>query len=476
MAATASSLTTISALLKQRYLDASLIQNSMIDFGPLTAELIAEADTSCGGSTTPFPLIYSGGGGFSSSMAAAYATATPAASVNFLMTRATVFGQIVLGGEAMAASENPDGAFIADLALEVDTKRRRLHEYVSALVYGDGTGVMAQMLSFATGVITLTDGPQAARFQVNDVINLGGSGTHNAAGAGAASASGGVGNLPPVPLYVIGVNIPAGQITVSATQGGTPLPTIATAFTGTGDNVPATLSFIYFNGDANTLAAGTIPANTGGFGNAILSGLTSWIPILGVPSSGDSQFGVNRYGNSSLVGLIVDGTYNGLNLGTIRATLTNAVSQLRQVGSKPKKVMIHPIAFYKLSLELQSQGMYPGTKGQGPSGEGSFGFSTLMLPTDAGDLPVIADPQCLPALTNLTSYTPALGYSGSMTAFILDDNWEMIAKGDPVHLDETDGNYFLRIQGTDNYQIQEKGYLNLGTHRPNGSAMCFLPQ
>jgi len=248
-------------------------------------------------------------------------------------------------------------------------------------------------------------------------------------------------------------------------------------------------SFLAFNGDlslaASTLANGVFPGNSGGSGNAIASGLLAWIVPGGPVDTGSTSaktgsfFGVNRNGNSAQYGQVIDATSAGLNLGTIRAALTNAVAQLRQVSSRPKRCYMHPIAFYKLSLELQSQGMYPGNKGQGPAGDGSFGFSSLTLPTDAGDITVIADPQCIPVLNSTvaaaTTYEPSAGYSGAMTAFILDDNWELLSLGDVPKLDETDGNFFLRIQGTDNYQIQMKAYWNLATHRPNGSCAVLLP-
>jgi hypothetical protein len=520
MAASASSLTTISALLKQKYLSSSLIQNSMIDFGPLLAKMVTEGDTSFNGANCPVPLIYSGGGGFSSSMAAAFNTATPAASVNFLLTRAVSFGQIVLGGEALAASENPDGAFISDLALETETKRRRIKEYLAALVYGAGTGVVAQVAAFSTassgatqGVITLKDAPTAARFQVNDVINVtigaayaatssltqwatsGALTTATASGApdGGTGTAGAVAQV----AYVIAVNIPAGTIQVSATQGGSAatLVTTGTAETG-GAHVFAGStagldvgSFIGFNGDLSLAAQPPVlqaaPANSGGSGSAIASGILAWLPVGGPQDTGSTSaktgsfFGVNRNGNSPMYGQVIDATSAGLNLGTIRAALTNAVAQLRQVSSRPKRCYLHPIAFFKLSLELQSQGMYPGNRGEGPSGEGSFGFSSMVLPTDAGDITVIADPQCVPVLNDLcataSTYDATSGYSGAMTAFILDDNWELLSLGDVPKLDETDGNFFLRIQGTDNYQIQMKAYWNLATHRPNGSCAVLLP-
>lgn len=490
----ASNLQSLSNLLKQHYEDPSVIQDTQIDYGPCTAKLLDEANTAATGINTPFPVIVSGGGGVSSLMSSAYASATPAASQNFLLTRATAFGSILLGGEVMAASEDPSGAFFDDLSLEISVKFKRLREYLASMIFGDGTGAQAQILSISGAVIQLADAPTAARFQQNDAIQVGVS--SNAANTASISGSWVTyGSLtasstlptsaPSTPQvgYVQSVNIPAGQITVGSVQGGGAV-NVTTIWAGSGLNVPAAGSFIFMAGDSQGAIAPTsttltnvgVPVNPGGAAgsSSIPTGLLAWMPLGGPPSSGDSFFGVNRYGASQLYGQVIDATANGSNLGTIRAALTNAVAQLRQVGSKPEIVYVHPLAFYKLSLELQSQGMYPGSSGQGPEGEGSLGFSTLMLPTDAGDIEVVGDPQCVPCLTNPT-FAPANGYSGAMTAFVLDSNWEVISIGEVPKLEERDGNYFLRITGQDNFQMNYRSYFNLGSHRPNGSACVLLP-
>lgn len=513
MSLSSSTLSTITGLLKQKYLASDLIQNSMIDFGPLTAKLLSEGDTSCGGRNIPFPLIYASGGGIGTSMNAAFNNVAPTASVSFNLTRGCAFGQIVLGGEALAASENPDEAFIDDLSLEIENKKKRFKEYVSALVYGDGTAAMAQVGSISTatsgatqGVITLVDLPLAGRFNVNDVISvtigstvaasnsltqwsLSGVLTATSAALATANTSTALGGGFAQTAYVVAVNVQAGTLQVSATQGGSAGTLAASGglFYGSDASIAAG-SFIFIAGDASLVASTPIvqaqPANSQGFGNACVAGLLAWAPIGGPSDTGSNSaqtgtfFGANRTGNSSLAGLVVDGTAAGLNLGTIRATLTNAVAQLRQVSSKPKRCYMHPIAFYKLSLELQSQGMYTGSRGEGPSGEGSFGFSSLVLPTDVGDITVISDPQCMPVLdsgANSAAYTVASGYSGAMTAFLLDDNWEVVSSKEIPFLDETDGTFLLRVQGQDQYQAQMKAYWQVGTHRPNGSAIALLP-
>ncbi len=516
MAATASSLASISADLKQRYLDPSVIQNAMIDYGPMTAKLLSEAATDIDGGVTPFMLIISGGGGFSSSPTAAAASSTPAASVAFQMTRGTTYAQILLGGEAMKASEKERGAFIDDLTLEIETKKKRVKEYIAQLCYGDGSGAMAQVGSFSAassgstqGVITLADPALAAKFMVNDAIsvtmgstgaaaqtpaltnwNLSGVLTTGNANNTADSGTGAAGAYAQV-AYIIAVNVQGGTIQVSRTQGGAActLANSGGAFYGSGTQGSiAAGSFIFFAGDAALLASATaatqqaVPSNTGGLGPAIVNGWLAWCPPGGPVDSGTtgttgSFYGVNRNGNSQLYGQVVDATAAGLNLGTIRAALTNQLAQLRQVGSKPKRSYLHPIGYYKLSLELQSQGMYPGSSGQGPSKEGSFGFSSMVLPTEAGDIEIIADPQAMPCLTNVTYAPTTTGYSGVMMSFMQDDNWEVISLGDVPYIDEEDGNFFRLVQPlNDTYLIFMKAYWGLGTHRPNGSSVCFLPQ
>jgi hypothetical protein len=518
MAATASSLASISADLKQRYLDPNVIQNAMIDYGPMTAKLLSEAATDIDGGVTPFMLIISGGGGFSSSPTAAAFSSTPAASVSFAMTRGTTYAQILLGGEAMKASEKERGAFIDDLTLEIETKKKRVKEYIAALCYSDGTGAMAQVGSISTatsgatqGVVTLADPALAAKFQVNDCLNCGmgttGAGAQSPAltnwvlsgvltttNANGTSDSGTGAALTYAQVaYVIAVNVQAGTITLSKTQGGAAATLGVTGATGVfyGSGTSGSIaagSFLFFHGDAALLNSATaatnqaVPSNTGGLGPAIVNGWLAWCPPGGPVDTGTtgttgSFYAVNRNNNSQLYGQVVDATAAGLNLGTIRAALTNQVAQLRQVSSKPKRTYLHPIAYYKLSLELQSQGMIPGAKGQGPSAEGSFGFSSMVLPTEAGDIEVIADPQAMPCLTNVTYAPTSTGYSGVMMSFMQDDNWEVISLGDVPYIDEEDGNFFRLVQPlNDTYLIFMKAYWALGTHRPNGSSVCFLPQ
>ena len=475
------------ALLKEHYLDPDVIRSVQVEAGPLAMEFLDRAVLGAGGKYIPIPVIVGSGGGVGSSLQACFASTQPSNSVVFELMRATVFAVGEIGSEALLASEGSDDAFIQSIVLEVDQKRRRLMQLLAFYIMGDGTGTLAQISTSQTvssTTLTLADAPTAVRFQIGDVIQI----SATVGGAVKSSSSGGSAPTLTSPggssyagcAYVVGVNIVgsnAGTLQLSATPGGAPTA-LNTLWSGTGGTIVAAGDFIYLCGDAGA------PSNSGGLGNAIMSGVMAWCP-LGGPQSGDSFFTINRQNNTFLYGPVIDGTSNtgGLNLGSIREALTQAVAQLHQVSGRPTLIVLHPLAFYSLSLSLQSQGMYPGRSGEGPSDTGSFGFSELELPTPHGTIRVVSDPQCCPFLYGPSgTISPANGYSGSYTAFVLEeDSWQLlgVAPGEQVPSLERrggpDGNALMQLQGTDDFFFTLKSYINLASHAPGHNAVVLLP-
>ena len=480
---TPSTLQSDSALLKQHYIDKSEVENVMIEAGPFINDLLESADTSAGGANIPIPLITGSGGGVGSNFVACAGGAAPATSLAFQLTRGLTFGVGLIDGELMAASESPSDSFIADLTLEVDTKKRRVAQLMAAYAYGDGTGVMAQISTsqnVALTILTLADPSTAVRFQKGDWVQV----AHTIGGAvytaGTNTTLGGTITGCAQVINVIYTGPSAGTMTLSGVGGTTPvaLNSIWSAPVVAGD-------YIYLAGDDPNATGGGVAGNGSsiipfnGANSAVVQGLLAWMPPGG-PASNDSYFGVNRYQNGFAYGQVVDCTSyttgGGLNLGSIREALTLAVSQLHQVSGRPSLIVLNPVAFYNLSLSLQSQGMYPGRSGQGPSDTGSFGFSELELPTPHGMIRVVSDPQCAPFL-NPASFDPANGYSGAMTAFVLEEEtWGIWGKGEIPHLEEADiGNYFLRLQNANQFQYQIKSYWAIASRAPGHSNVVLLP-
>jgi hypothetical protein len=334
---------------------------------------------------------------------------------------------------------------------------------------------MSESQTLTSTVCTLADPATAIRFNIGDVVQIsatvGGAvlttGTNATLTNGAVTYSG--------CAYVVGVNVigsAAGTLGFSATAGGA-----ATALNTIWSGIAAG-AFIYLVGDA------AVPANPFGFGNAVIPGIMGWQPIV-APTGGDSWYGQSRFNNSYLYGATIDATSfsaTALNLGSIREALTYGVAQLHAISAKPSIILLNPAAYYALSLSLQSQGMYPGSSGEGPSGEGSFGFSSLMLPTPHGMIKVVADPQCAPFL-NPATFDPANGYSGAYTAFILEEEcWKLIcaAEDGSVPFVEKDGGRdsdgLSTIPGTDTFWFDLKFYGVPITFAPGHGITVMLPQ
>lgn len=453
MALTPSSLGTITGLLKQFYEKPDVIQNVMIAAGPLLAELIKNSNKGFTGINMPFPIILGSGGGVGSQIASVSANSSPAQTQNFLLTRGSSWfvgqiGQQVL--EASAAA--PEGAFLADGILEVDAKKKRYMQYLAHLVYSDGTGVLFQLSHTATltnTFIALDDPLLAAKVQAGDVLQ------YSSTRGGAPGDAGAVGYVLGITLF--GAN--AGQISVSNSPGGSP-----TALNTIWPSIAV---------DAHFVMAGDTAAaiSDGGTGPAVLQGIMAWTGTA-------TLFGVTRTSNPAFLSVqLIDCTSNGLNLGTIRQSITVGLAQLATVSGKPTRAFLSPSAWFRLSSELQSQGMYTGSRGQGPSGEGEFGFSSLVLPSPMGDIEVVADPQALVSL-EFSTYPFSSGYSGANVCFLLEeDTMELCTMGEMGKLDaiaSDDTSFFLR-NGLGSYTYQGSGFGQLGFHAPGHSAVLLLP-
>lgn len=469
------------AIGKETYLSADDIENVMIEAGYWAMHLIKGADTSgAKGKRTPVPVIYGSGGGVGAIYTAAFASSGPSTSAVFEVTPGTAFGVGQVASQAKLQMQGGETSFIEAITLELECKRRRLLQYLAFCFYGDGSGVLAQVSesqTLASTVLTLADAATAIRFNIGDVINISNT-------VGGAVLTGGTSvtltngsNSYAGCAYVVGVNVigtAAGTLAISAT----PPPSGAATALNTIYPTIAAGSFIYLVGDA------AVPANPFGFGNAVIPGIMGWQPIV-APTGGDSWYGQSRFNNSYLYGATIDATSfsaTSLNLGSIRESLTYGVAQLHAVSAKPSVILLNPAAYYALSLSLQSQGMYPGSNGQGPNGEGTFGFSSLMLPTPHGDIKVIADPQCAPFL-NPATFDPANGYSGAYTAFILEeDAWKLIcaAEDGSVPFVEKDGGRdgegLSTIPGTDVFWFDLKFYGVPITFAPGHGLTVMLPQ
>ena len=460
MAITASSLTTVSGLLKQYYDKPEVIKNVMISAGPLQSHLLENGNQEANGANIPCPIITGSGGGVGSQIATVNSNSSPAQTYNFLLTRSSTWGVGQVGQQVLEASANaPEGAFLADGILEVDAKRMRYHQYLAHLIYGWGDGVLFQQSATNSGstalaetYISLDDPLLAAKVQTGDVLQ------YSSTAGGSPGDAGALGYVLGVTLFGTG----AGRISVSNSPGGA-----ATLLTTIWPSI-ATGAYFVMAGDT---AAAT---SDGGTGPAVIQGIMAWTgtgALFGVTSA-------QRAANPAFLSVqLVDCTAKGLNLGSVRQSIALGVAQAATVSGAPKRGYCSPSLWFRLSEELQSQGMYPGNKGQGPSGEGSFGFSALEMPTPSGPVEIIMDPQ---AMSYLPAGTYGSGYSGANIVYLLEtDTMEFYSMGEMGKLDNISAddnvNYFLR-NGSGAYTYQMSGFGQLGFHAPGHCFVMLCPQ
>lgn len=457
---TPSSITSAFALLKEHYQDANKIKNMLIPAGPLTKALLERADTSAGGKTIPVPILTANGGGVGSNFAAVYDASGPSTSYAFAVTRSTTYGVYFLGGEVIDASESNKDAFLKDATVELDMKQRAIRQLMAQYIYGDGTGAMAQLnsgITLASTTLSLADPTTCLKFKTGDAIQL-----LSTWGGGSADLrnSGAIG-------YVINTFpfATTPYIQVSSTSGGS-AQNVSTVW-----GAAAAGDIIVFNGD---LASAT---NVGGSGPQIPQGIIAWAGGLGGPAStNDSFFGVNRYGQFNLTVQVLDATSSGTNVGSIRSALVLGVAQLLAIGAEPSVIYLHPTGFQRLVDELGSSVRFADSNGNGPGSKGALGFSELALPTPAGNIRVVGDPQCMPAINNSVFSAVGTTYTAAKMAFVLEeDSWDVVSKGEIPFLDDRDGKMMIRVPGLDVFEGQLIAYWQLVSHAPAHNLILMLP-
>lgn len=119
-----------------------------------------------------------------------------------------------------------------------------------------------------------------------------------------------------------------------------------------------------------------------------ISGLTDWCPTT-VASSGDSHFGVDRYGESYLYGY-----YAAITAGTppeehIKSVLNNA-AMLN--NGEFDSVFMNPLDFQTLEISLLNANMLRREVGVGEAAK--WGFKGIVMTYSGGDVMVYSDPAC----------------------------------------------------------------------------------
>ena len=341
---------------------------------------------------------------------------------------------IQLDNESIQRSRGNEAAFVELKSLEVngviENFSNRLHHYL----YGDGTGVIAQvgnatqMPSFATSVLTLLNPEDCVKFAYGDELAV--AATNNGAYRAFGSNAHG--------WYVIGTYFDAGTITVGSAAG------VAVNLNDAADGIPAVAAsdFIFHRGD-------------GAGGSAVLSGFQYWIPPYGTSfPSPTTKYNVDVSQN---VDFLAGSRFDGSSL-AIEEALVRASNVIAKKGGKIEQYFINHKHYSDVVAAISSKGIVNFLDIR-PSEYPEIGFEGVKIIGAKGEIDVIPDYAC----------------PSTIAAGMRISEWWFGSVGDPVQTINSDGLEFLRLGTADGLEGRFASYSNAVPRNPRDNVNVTLP-
>ena len=414
------------AALKELYVGDDFMKDLVYKKNPLLA-LIPKDESPSGmaGKYIPVPLIYGTPQGRSATFSTAQTNQTAPALSSFFVYRVSNYQIATITNELLEATKDNAAAFVDEAKLVMDTAFRNISNDLALDLYGKGDGKRGVMSSISSGVITLTNSADIVNFEVGMALD-----SFSISGATyTQSTSAAIG-------YVIAVNRGAGQLTVSATAGGsagTPTNWSSSNFPNLG--VSGDVSYGSSRGTANF--------------NKI-SGLQAWIPSS-APSASENFWGVDRSADTRMYGQRYDGSSE-----TIEEALIDAASLVAREGGQPDMCFMNFASYAALEKSLGSKVQYVDVKHE----EADIAFAGIRINAPYGVINVIPDRNC-----------PA------QTAFMLQmDCWKLRSLGKAPHILTygLEGLEGLRVGTADALEIRVGYYANLVCNAPGWNIRVSL--
>jgi len=323
-----------------------------------------------GGQGVKIPLSIGTSAGYAPTVAQAQAILASQTLEAFLVTPVVLLSVARISGLTLEASLSSKEAFAKGAKLVIDSAIKKLANSVSSALFRDGTGVIGEIGSVASGVITLSVPASVVQFEVNQALQ---------AWDGSALAA--------ATAYVVAVNRNLGTISISSVLGGT----------------------------VGSVAGFTATAQLVGYGtlNLVTKGLQAWLTADGTALS-NPYFGVVRSIDSERLGGIV---YDASTL-SVKDGLVNAINRVAREGGTPEYCITNYETYTQLSQDLNSNVIYTSLEG-----DGKVSFSGFKFNGPKGPVTVLADRDC-PANTAflLQMDTWMLLHVNSGDPLFIDDN------------------------------------------------------
>lgn len=352
-------------------------------------------------------LRYGNVSGGSASLSTAITNDGASAYTKFQVTRKKDYTVASLSGEVIDASASNKGAVIDALKSETDSAMNNFSRSSGTNLFGNGSGVRAQVLSgYAGNTVTLTNPDAIVGFEVGMYVQA------SATNTSASTPRTGT-------VQITGVDRDLGTLTIA----GNPWNTQITSFVN-GDYI----------GRAGDI--GAMPV-----------GIAGWVPASAPTNT--PFFGVDRTADvTRLGGIRVTGS------GAAKEeTAVKAMTRVYREGGKPSHLVMNASDYQSLVWSLGAKVEYIREDGKGDAA--GFGFEGIKLFGPTGPVMVYPDPN--------------LGATG--TAYLLQMNtWKRRSLGECPKFLMADGLKMLRGATTDTYQFRIGSYYNYGCDAPGYNA------
>lgn len=349
------------------------------------------------GTTFNYSIKYGNSQGVSGGFSTAQTNAGTTKGVQFAASRFTKYGDIVIDGVSLLASEN-EGAFLDLVTLETDGVITEHIDREAFDLFRDTSGIRGRRASASTNVITLTIPDDARNFKVDMVVGA----SPNADGSSPRTGT----------TAISAVNLSAGTVTLVS----------AAAITSFADN-----DYLFNSGDVGTCMEGM----------AVCTPLTA--PALGSDSFRTKDRGVypELLAGSRLTTTVSQGQTIEENFGQLGIAIGT-------VGGKATDGVLNPINFWAVVRRGNARVEYASAGGQL-----TYGFETAVIETPAGRIRLHSDPDCPTTVGRLynpdSHYLRCLGPGGN---------------SDFVHIINDDGNYNLRSTTADQVETRTRSIKN----------------
>lgn len=368
------------------------------------------------GMVYPLPVITSPETGASHTFSVAQAAAASFSPQSFMLQFPNDYAVATLSTKAMIASEGDAGAFLDLAKTKIDQAMAAASRRLSLGNFRSASGIVGQISSVSTGVVTLADRGQVVAFEVGQryVVTTSSAPTASTDLKGTTEGTD-IG-------YVIAVDRAAGTVTFAKTRGG------SAATPGSGGTLWAAADYI-------------IPAGDVGAG---WHGLDDLIPS----STPGALWGVTRSTDRQRLA----GTYLDRSTSTVQEGLIDLSNSIAEAGvGNPSHAFMNYATFGALLKEVGAKTSNIKESAKGGKGETlAISYEGLEVYTPAGRMVVVPDRDCLPK-----------------NVFALDmSKIALYSMGPAIRVISPDGLKWLRQASADGAEIRVGGFAQIASHSP----------